>query len=308
MHSAFKTWNRPSEPLEVTEMRIHDGVPSHGLVDRGHTYLHALGQYFPWSVPPADAVVLEIGSGLGYVMQAALAQLAPRRVIGLDVAPSMLEKAKARLRRDAVDDPRLSFLLYDGVSVPLRDGSVDYVYSVAALQHVPKAYVYNLLLEIKRILSPSGFCAIHLLGMSHIRDSCVAFAQEVENQLRNRDVHWHHYYAFDELFYVLADGVGAKDIDIVADEASICASFANRGATFHRPELADETHLRRFAATAALRREAETLRQENTEIRRKCRDAEALATELQQRKVFRYTKPLRDVYGLLLGWYRGVPR
>src|SRR5262249_7621801 len=161
--------------------------------------------------------VMEIGSGLGYVMEAALAQLDPRCLIGLDVAPSMVQKAAKRFERDAVEDPRLSFLLYDGVSVPLRDQSVDYVYSVAAVQHVPKVYVYNLFLEINRILAPSGFCAIHLLGVSHIRDNCVGFSDEVRNQINGSEAHWHHFYSFDELLYILADGVRAKQIEIVED-------------------------------------------------------------------------------------------
>src|SRR5262245_33854941 len=168
MHDAFKTWDMSGEPLEDTEMRIHDGVPRERLIERGESYLRSLRGMFPWSVPPPESIVLEVGSGLGYVMQAALRQLAPRQVVGLDVAPSMVTKARARLRRDGLDDPRLGFLLYDGVRIPLRDDSVDYVYSVAALQHVPKLYVYNLLFEIKRVLCVGGFCAIHLLAFSHI--------------------------------------------------------------------------------------------------------------------------------------------
>jgi ectoine hydroxylase-related dioxygenase (phytanoyl-CoA dioxygenase family)/SAM-dependent methyltransferase len=197
--------------------------------------------------------MLDIGSGLGYVMEAALQQCEPRRVIGLDVAPSMIEKAKARLQRDRVDDPRLEFLLYDGVTIPLPDNSVDYVYSVAALQHVPKVYVYNLFLEIKRILAPNGYCGIHLLSCNNIREHsrAVPFAQEIGSQLRGDDTHWHHFYSFDELLCVLADGVEAKQIDIVDGEVSIWASFAKAGPTYHRPDLPDEAHLPRVHERAA---------------------------------------------------------
>jgi ubiquinone/menaquinone biosynthesis C-methylase UbiE len=228
-------------------MRIHDGAPRERLVQRGQDYVGSLRRIFPYAVPRPGALVMEIGSGLAYVMQAAMEQLAPRQLIGLDVAPSMAQKARARLARDGLLDSRLGFLLYDGVSIPLRDDSVDYVYSVAALQHVPKNYVYNLLFEIKRILAPDGFCALHFLSYSHIANHCVPFVEEVQNQLASRAVHWHHFYSFDELFYVLADGVGAKQIDIADGAMSISAAFGKSGPTFHREDLAAETHLARTA-------------------------------------------------------------
>jgi SAM-dependent methyltransferase len=264
VHDAFKAWDRPDEPLEATELRIHDGAPIDGLRPRADWYLSTLHYLFPWATPKAGAVVMEIGSGLGYVLQAALERLAPRRIVGLDVAPSMIDKAKARLQRDRVADPRVEFLLYDGVQIPLADASVDYIYSVASLQHVPKVYVYNLFLEIKRLLSPTGFCCIHLLSCNNIREHSrsVPFAQEIGSQLRAENTHWHHFYAFDELLCVLADGVEAKQIDIVDGEVSIWVSFAANGPTFHRQELADESHLSRVregkiaAATSWLTRAA----------------------------------------------------
>ena len=247
MHAAFKAWDRASEPLETTESRIHDGAPLEELPKRAQWYLNTLQQLFPWTTPQPEKVVLDVGSGVGYVMEAALQQYEPSRMIGLDVAPSMIEKARARLQRDRVTDPRLEFLLYDGVTIPLPDNSVDYAYSVAALQHVPKVYVYNLFLEIKRILSPTGFCAIHLLSCNNIREHSrsVPFAQEIGSQLRGDDTHWHHFYSFDELLCVLADGVKAKQIDIVDGEVSIWATFAKTGPTYHRPDLPEEAHLPR---------------------------------------------------------------
>jgi ubiquinone/menaquinone biosynthesis C-methylase UbiE len=246
MHDAFKIWDLAAEPLEVTERRIHDGVSgADALLERGRRYVGHLADFFPWAVPPPGAVAMEIGSGVGWVMQAALERFVPRYLIGLDVAASMAAKARARLTRDGVADPRLSFLLYDGMSVPLRDGSVDYVYSVASLQHVPRVHVYNLLLEIARVLSPSGFCALHLLSAAFIKRSHVPFAEEIGNQLRGSATHWHHFYTFDELFYVLVDGVQARQIEIVDGEASIWVSFGKSGPAFRRAELPGELHLQR---------------------------------------------------------------
>jgi ectoine hydroxylase-related dioxygenase (phytanoyl-CoA dioxygenase family)/SAM-dependent methyltransferase len=245
MHAAFQAWDRASEPLETTELRIHDGVPVSELRQRADWYLDTLSHLFPWSTPKDGSIIMEIGSGLGYVLEAAVKRYIPRRAIGLDVAPSMIDKAKTRLARDRFDDSRLEFLLYDGITIPLADDGIDYIYSVAALQHVPKVYVYNLFLEIKRILAPGGYCAIHLLSCNNIREHsrAVPFAQEIGHQIRSEDTHWHHFYAFDELLTTLADGVEAKQIDIIDGEVSIWVSFAKTGATFSRPELPNERHL-----------------------------------------------------------------
>ena len=247
MHDAFKTWDRRDEPLEATEMRIHDRVAREGLRERGRRYLARLRDHFPWSVPEPGKIVMEIGSGMGYPMEAALEAFDPRCVIGLDVARSMIAKAQTRFVRDEVRDRRLSFLLYDGMTIPLRDRSVDFVYSVAALQHVPKVYVYNLLFEILRVLSPSGWCAIHLLSFGTIQQEWFSFAKEVANQLAGTEAHWHHFYAFDELLHVLGAGVGAKQIEIIENEdATIWVCFTRNGDTFRRGELPAETHASRI--------------------------------------------------------------
>ncbi len=44
--------------------------------------------------------VLEVGSGLGYIMEAAVKILNPSRIVGLDVAANMIGKARERLARD----------------------------------------------------------------------------------------------------------------------------------------------------------------------------------------------------------------
>jgi ubiquinone/menaquinone biosynthesis C-methylase UbiE len=83
---------------------------------------------------------------------------------------SMLEKAKERMHRDGVGSSAIQFLAYDGIHIPASDDTIDYVYSVACLQHVPKAFVYNLFDEILRILKPSGYAALHFLAFSHLRE------------------------------------------------------------------------------------------------------------------------------------------
>jgi ubiquinone/menaquinone biosynthesis C-methylase UbiE len=246
LETAFRTWDNALEALVDIERRIHDGVPLDQLHTRAATYVDTQAGLFPWAMPAPGGDVLEIGSGVGYVMQAALRRFKPHRLIGLDVAPAMLKQAQARLARDGAADPRMEFLLYDGISVPLADASLDYIYSVAALQHVPKAYVYNLFLEIRRLLKPGGSCALQFLSFSHLKHHVrhVPFREEMAAQIHGNVQHWHFFYSFDELFHVLTEGVDARRIHIVDGEVSIWCSFGATGSQLHDPQLIELTHLR----------------------------------------------------------------
>jgi SAM-dependent methyltransferase len=225
--AAFKTWDRPDETLEGVERRIHDGVSIDKLPARANGYVNALCSFFPWATPRAGAVILEIGSGVGYIMEAANRKFRPSRIIGLDVAPRMVEKAKERLARDGVDMPA-EFLIYDGITIPMEAQSVDYVYSVACLQHIPKPYVYHLFGEMMRILKPAGFAALHFLAFSVLKlhKGSIDFPREIVRQLAGAEGHWHHFYSADELSYVLTHGYGAKRVQVVEAQGSIWASFA----------------------------------------------------------------------------------
>ena len=223
MHTAFETWNQKREPLESVEARIHDHVPLDKLHDRAHGYVNTMIAFFPQAMPRRTDVVLEIGPGVGYIMQAIVNRLVPAKIIGLDVAPAMIEHAKARLVRDNVDATNWSFEQYDGITMPFEDHSIDFIYSVACLQHIPKAHVYNLFSEMLRVLK-DGYVCIHLLAFSFLPKQTKPFAEEVADQLNGRTHHWLHYYAKDELIHVLA-ALGAADVNVTEHDGSLWAIF-----------------------------------------------------------------------------------
>jgi SAM-dependent methyltransferase len=228
MHPSFETWDIESESLESVENRIHDGVPHDALKGRAWGYLDTFSRFFPWSLPAPGGRILEVGSGLGYVMQAAAERFEPASVVGLDVAPTMIAKGKQRFVRDGVVDARLEFSLYDGVTIPYDDNSFDLVYSVASLQHIPKCYAYNLFFEINRILKPSGFAALHMLSYallpSHLR--LFPLQEEVLKQIRNEVGHWHLFYSQQELLQILSAGVGVGWLAIREENGSIWTTFS----------------------------------------------------------------------------------
>ena len=196
---------------------IHDGVKTEKeLVERGDGLVKFLFSPFPDLKLENGFVALEIGSGLGYIMEGLeryfrIQGLQVGRIIGLDIAAKMLEKAKARLSA-----PPFEFLHYDGVHVPLEDGSLDFVYSVASLQHIPKRFVYNLFFEIKRLLSPRGFSLLHLIRFSHIPFCSMHWAEVVRRQVTEDERSgWIYFYSAEELRWVLGDGTGFKNVRVV---------------------------------------------------------------------------------------------
>src|SRR5579872_2266469 len=160
---AAKTWNKEFETIEEANRRIHDRVPLDQLDRRADGYAFKVCGLFPIQIP-AGAKILEIGSGTGYVMEGVNRYLSahgvpPGQIDGLDIAEHMLAKARARIGSDKV----YNFLHYDGLTIPRPDQSYDLIYSVAALQHVPKPYVYNLFFEMKRLLKPDAYAVVNLL-------------------------------------------------------------------------------------------------------------------------------------------------
>jgi SAM-dependent methyltransferase len=213
---AFKTWNRAEESLASVERRIHDGVPVNKLRERAQDYVRTLSSHFSWAMPQKGALILEIGSGVGYIMEAAAQKFDPSRIIGLDIAPAMIEKAE--------------FLSYDGVTIPLEPGSVDYIYSVACLQHIPKPYVYNLFGEMLRVLKPTGAATLHFMSFAvlQLHKDRFSFRTEIAQQLAGAEGHWHHFYTQEELMYVLTYGYDAQRVKIKEKEGSLWVAFAGK--------------------------------------------------------------------------------
>jgi ubiquinone/menaquinone biosynthesis C-methylase UbiE len=161
---------------------------------------------FPHAVPAAGADVLEIGGGVGWIMQAMDAYLSrrgvpPRRIVDLDIAPNMLAKAKQRLGTGAPYE----FLLYDGITIPLPEQSIDLIYSVSSLQHIPRPFVYNLFFEVKRLLRGNGFALLHFLSTDALaaQENLQSWRTEINYQIKGIEAHWHHFYTQKELVGVL---------------------------------------------------------------------------------------------------------
>jgi ubiquinone/menaquinone biosynthesis C-methylase UbiE len=106
---------------------------------------------------PPDAVVLDIGCGVGRVMK----YLPPmcREVHGIDISMKMIQAGRDRLGHI----PGVQFHLGNGYDLgEFCDDKFDLVYSVVTFQHIPKTIAYNYLIESYRVLRMDGTLQLHV--------------------------------------------------------------------------------------------------------------------------------------------------
>ncbi len=97
--------------------------------------------------------VVDLGSGAGNDAFLALAETGPQgRVIGVDMTPAMITKAREIARKRGLYN--VEFILGEIEAIPLADESADWILSNCVLNLVPdKARAF---VEILRILKPGG--------------------------------------------------------------------------------------------------------------------------------------------------------
>jgi ubiquinone/menaquinone biosynthesis C-methylase UbiE len=236
------TW-LAKDSLDSLNRRIHDAAPLEQLLDRANSYRDWIFNAIPEAAPPVGARIMELGSGVGWIMQAMLdAFPMVTELVGLDISPNMIQRAQERFQH-----PAARFQLYDGLSMPFEDGYFDVVYSVAAIQHIEKHIAFLLFEEIHRVLRTGGHALLHVLSVDHIRNTPWSYHDECVNHVQNVPTHWHHYYSFDEVLVLFADSMGVTDLDVVYQPGNFLIHFSKGGKRrFRRPELPDLTYWRRL--------------------------------------------------------------
>jgi malonyl-CoA O-methyltransferase len=116
------------------------------------------------------AVVLDLGAGTGRGSQA-LARRFPRaQVIAMDVAPGMLREAQRKLAPDA----RFERVCGDAIRLPLKEASVDLVFSNLMLQWCDD--LGRALAEVRRVLKPGALFAFTTFGPDTLVELRTAWA------------------------------------------------------------------------------------------------------------------------------------
>lgn len=137
-------------------------------------------------------VVLDLGSGGGFDCFLAAEKVGPSgRVIGVDMTPAMIDRARRNAERGGLTN--VEFRLGELEALPVEDNSIDVVMSNCVINLVPdKRRVFH---EIARVLKPGGRMIISdivLIGElpPSIKESmdayvgCVSGAAQLEDYLR----------------------------------------------------------------------------------------------------------------------------
>ncbi|WP_051767319.1 class I SAM-dependent methyltransferase [Streptomyces sp. NRRL S-37] len=105
------------------------------------------------SAVPAGGAVLDIGTGPGHLLLAAARTRPDLALHGLDIAPSMVHRARHKAAVQGLED-RVTVHLGDAAHLPLEDRTMDLVVTTLSLHHwddVPGAVG-----EVARVLRPGG--------------------------------------------------------------------------------------------------------------------------------------------------------
>lgn len=96
---------------------------------------------------PAELDVLDVGCGLGTYHPGLKNTF--HSLSGVDVSESSIERAAER-------HPFVTYASYDGARLPYPDNSFDVAFAICVVHHVPPAQWPGFLLEMRRVLRPSG--------------------------------------------------------------------------------------------------------------------------------------------------------
>jgi arsenite methyltransferase len=152
--------------------------------------------------------VLDLGSGPGLDALLAAKQVGPTgRVIGVDMTPEMLERARATAARAGVS--HVEFRQGRLESLPVEDASVDAVTSNCVINLVPdKAAVFR---EVARVLRPGGRVVVSDIVLERplpeaVAEDMLAWAGCVAGAALRRD------------YFRMVEGAGLRDVSVLREE------------------------------------------------------------------------------------------
>jgi SAM-dependent methyltransferase/uncharacterized membrane protein YbhN (UPF0104 family) len=101
--------------------------------------------------PEAAGIGVDLGCGLG--LQCREMQRRGYRVFGVDASQQLLKYAH---------EAGVAVAAGDAMKLPFRDESLDFVYTIGVLHHLPEASAQHAAVcEITRVLKPGGLCIVH---------------------------------------------------------------------------------------------------------------------------------------------------
>jgi SAM-dependent methyltransferase len=150
--------------------------------------------------------VLEVGSGLGGCCLIIAGEHHAEHVLGLDVEPTVVERARKAVKAAGLAD-KISFQLVEPGPLPVSSDSFDVVFSKDAMCHIEdKTALYA---ELFRVLKPGG----KLAAGDWLRDSDVAYSVAMQKFVETTGLS----FFLDSLngVKVKLEQAGFSDVDVV---------------------------------------------------------------------------------------------
>lgn len=146
----FKAWAVTYDKTVSKELERYAGITHQEALDR----LLQLAQ-----LKDGD-LVLDVGTGTGWVAIRCALEVEEGQIIGVDITPEMLAQAALNAERVGVSE-RVQFALASAMDLPYPDNQFEVVLSSLALHHT---MVSHSLEEMVRVLKPGGHIAIADMG------------------------------------------------------------------------------------------------------------------------------------------------
>jgi ubiquinone/menaquinone biosynthesis C-methylase UbiE len=143
-------WATVSDLDEPTQRRMADVLETRGADPQQRAMRHAFLAEIEF---PGQTELLEVGCGTGVLTRVLANRVDVQSVVGVDLAPLLLEKA----RELAADLRDVRFVQSDARALPFEDASFDVVIFDSTLSHVPEPE--RALAEAARVLRPGGTLA-----------------------------------------------------------------------------------------------------------------------------------------------------
>lgn len=154
---------------------------------------------------------LEIGCGGGRITSVAARLF--RHVYAADVSSEMLRKC-----RKSVDASNISFHKLDGFTLKgFPDASVDCIYSHDVFVHFSTLQVYPYLLEIRRVLKPTGIAIISFLNFMTQFEWFKEESLELWSR-RRYPPHLRHYFVTEEILRRMFNDLALEVLEIKKDD------------------------------------------------------------------------------------------
>lgn len=113
----------------------------------------------------AHDTVVDLGCGVGRLAVHLVPELTTGRYVGVDVAPTMLVRARQLLAERGIDHPDVQFVHANDVPLPLADRSVDMLVAFSVFTHMEHEDTFRYLQDIHRVTVTGGTLIFSALPM-----------------------------------------------------------------------------------------------------------------------------------------------